>query len=187
MAIRYILTYSELEYSKFKIYDISESDTLVIEDKDITLIDFISECVKNNKPYFIISKEELINLKEDLTYMINEHCKIGKNLFSISREFAKLETIVCEEFKISRQDLKKKTKLDKIVKARQFIFSMLYCDNYGSLANIAKVYNKDHATVLHSREVVSNIIETKCNKYFNKINRICSIYELDTKHLLYVK
>ncbi len=78
-----------------------------------------------------------------------------------------IQDVVCEYFNITREALVSKTRKREIVQARQI--AMYMCRNFTkiSLAAIGQqIGGKDHATVVHSCNIVSDLIET--NKSFKQ-------------------
>ncbi len=84
-----------------------------------------------------------------------------------------VQAAVCEYFSISREDLVSKSRKRQIVQARQI--SMYLCRNLisnCSLSSIgAETGGKDHATVLHSCNIVSDLMATDrvFKKYVNDL------------------
>ncbi len=58
---------------------------------------------------------------------------------------------------ITKEHLMSKTRKREIVTARQTIFYLLRKYSKHSLTYIAKQFNKDHATVLHSQRTIENL------------------------------
>ena len=61
---------------------------------------------------------------------------------------------------ITLDQASKKTRAFKIVMARHMIHYLLSIDPNRSFEAIAKVFMKDHATAIHSRNVMEELIET---------------------------
>lgn len=100
-------------------------------------------------------KEGTVELAEQITEKIvgEEHSDITYN---------KVQDIVCDYFNITREELVSTSRKRQIVQARQI--AMYMCRNLisnSSLASIgAEIGGKDHATVLHSCNIVSDLIST---------------------------
>ena len=100
-------------------------------------------------------KEGTVELAEQITEKIvgEEHNDISYN---------KVQDIVCEYFNITREELVSSSRKRQIVQARQI--AMYMCRNLisnSSLASIgAEIGGKDHATVLHSCNIVNDLIST---------------------------
>jgi len=77
-----------------------------------------------------------------------------------------IESVVCAEYKITKEDLQLKTREETIREARQVCMYYLKIHTKASLQRIGLYYKKDHATVLHSVNTVKNQMDT--NKYFNQ-------------------
>lgn len=63
-------------------------------------------------------------------------------------------------FKVTEEDLKIKTRSKEICYPRQVCITMLLISG-NSLTYSARQFDKDHATALHAKKIVSNVIETK--------------------------
>ncbi len=73
----------------------------------------------------------------------------------------RIQTVVCEYFKISKDMMLSKTRKREIVQARQIAMYLGRSLTKTSLAAIgAQIGGKDHATVLHACNTVSDLIET---------------------------
>ena len=73
----------------------------------------------------------------------------------------KIESTVCDYFGINSDALLSKTRRREIVQARQIAMYLGRNLTNISLASIGKrIGNKDHATVLHACNTVTNLIET---------------------------
>ena len=73
-----------------------------------------------------------------------------------------MQRIVCDYFKISKEELLSKTRKRQIVQARQIAMYMsrLHISNC-SLSTIgAEIGGKDHATVLHACTTVTDLMST---------------------------
>ena len=76
----------------------------------------------------------------------------------------RIQTVVCEYFKISKDMMLSKTRKREIVQARQIAMYLGRSLTKTSLAAIgAQIGGKDHATVLHACNTVSDLIETDRN------------------------
>lgn len=82
-----------------------------------------------------------------------------------------IELIVCHAFDTTPAELSATQKIRKreYVKARQTVQYLAYKYTTKSLNIIALYYNKDHATIINSRKVIKNIIETKDKLFFPKV------------------
>lgn len=84
--------------------------------------------------------------------------------------------IICEGEKVSEDEMRMKTRDEKILFTRQLIQSFCWEFKLGSLKVIGQwTGNKDHATILHSAKVIKNYEETdkiksaKIQEYRDKI------------------
>lgn len=123
----------------------------------------------------LIAHATLINTPIDMELaqsVTDKIVKVTPNEISVDT----IQNTVCEYFNISRESLVSKTRKREIVQARQI--AMYMCRNFTkiSLAAIGQqIGGKDHATVVHSCNIVSDLIET--NKGFRQ-------YVVDIENLL---
>ncbi|MDO4736094.1 MAG: chromosomal replication initiator protein DnaA, partial [Bacteroidia bacterium] len=123
----------------------------------------------------LIAHATLINTPIDMELaqsVTDKIVKVTPNEISVDT----IQNTVCEYFNISRESLVSKTRKREIVQARQI--AMYMCRNFTkiSLAAIGQqIGGKDHATVVHSCNIVSDLIET--NKSFRQ-------YVIDIENLL---
>ena len=76
----------------------------------------------------------------------------------------RIQAAVCDYFKISKEMMLSKTRKREIVQARQIAMYLGRSLTKTSLAQIgAQIGGKDHATVLHACNTVSDLIETDRN------------------------
>ena len=100
-------------------------------------------------------KEITVQLAESITEKI-----VGEEQNDVTID--KVQRIVCEYFKISRDELLSKTRKRQIVQARQIAMYMsrILITNC-SLSTIgAEIGGKDHATVLHACTTVTDLMST---------------------------
>jgi chromosomal replication initiator protein len=100
-------------------------------------------------------KEITVKLAESITEKI-----VGEEQNDVSID--KVQRVVCEYFKITRDELLSKTRKRQIVQARQIAMYMsrLLITNC-SLSTIgAEIGGKDHATVLHACTTVTDLMST---------------------------
>ena len=83
----------------------------------------------------------------------------------------KIIDVVCSVLKITFEQLKDKSREQKLVRGRQIIMTLLNSECNFSLSESAAVFNKDHATCLHAKKTISNIYDTDRDfrKVFDKI------------------
>ena len=100
-------------------------------------------------------KEITVELAESITEKI-----VGEEQNDVTID--KVQRIVCEYFKITRDELLSKTRKRQIVQARQIAMYMsrILITNC-SLSTIgAEIGGKDHATVLHACTTVTDLMST---------------------------
>ena len=85
-----------------------------------------------------------------------------------SETHRRIEDMVCNHMKVSRNEIKIRTRKREIVEARQVCMDLMKSSNaFESLAEIGELMGGfDHATVLHSAKTVKNLRET--NKIFRE-------------------
>lgn len=91
----------------------------------------------------------------------------------------KIQDVVCEYFNISREMLQSKSRKRQIVQARQIAMYMGRNMVGGSLSAIgAELGGKDHATVLHACNTVSDLVSTDklFRQYVTDIGRMLNQY-----------
>lgn len=112
-----------------------------------------------------------------------QYCVIV-TFFAIKYDVSRLITImdiahiVSGYYKITIKEMLSKTRVQRYSKPRQI--AMYFACKYtkATLAVIAKeLGEKDHATALHARRVVGNMIETKDYEYYDQIVTIENIIE----------
>ena len=91
---------------------------------------------------------------------------LGKMVKKSTEELTvdKIQHIVCDHFRISRELLQTKTRKREVVQARQL--AMYFSKNYTkySLSYIGnQIGKKDHATVLYACKAVTDLMETDRN------------------------
>ena len=79
----------------------------------------------------------------------------------ITNEPDKVVTIICDYLEINQDQLNIRTRKLEIVFPRQIVHWALYYYSYLSVPKIGiKIGNKDHTTVLHSKGLINNLIES---------------------------
>lgn len=82
-----------------------------------------------------------------------------------------LVDMFCEYNLITPSTIDNKTRQREIVQSRQMV--MYYIGKYTKLSNMAigSIFNQDHATYLHAKSTISNLIDTDLKlKSYNKKN-----------------
>ena len=83
------------------------------------------------------------------------------------KSFDDVNKIAAEIFGIPPDQLREKnTRKTEFVKARQMVMYYFCNDKKTTLSRIAAFYFKDHATVIHAKKTISNLIETKDFLYY---------------------
>ena len=78
-----------------------------------------------------------------------------------------IERAVCKFYNIQGSDLRKKVRKREVVQPRQVSMNLSHYKTKHSLAAIGEYFGGfDHATVLHARNTVDNLLET--NKIFKQ-------------------
>jgi chromosomal replication initiator protein len=99
-------------------------------------------------------KEITVKLAESITEKI-----VGEEQNDVTID--KVQRVVCEYFKITRDELLSKTRKRQIVQARQIAMYMSRNLINCSLSTIgAEIGGKDHATVLHACTTVNDLMST---------------------------
>jgi len=63
---------------------------------------------------------------------------------------SKLVDKVCEKYTVSKHDIFSKGRTRDVVRARSIIYNLLYEGYNVSLSSMARVFNQDHTTIIHS-------------------------------------
>ena len=63
---------------------------------------------------------------------------------------SKLVDKVCEKYTVSKHDVFSKGRTRDVVRARSIIYNLLYESYNVSLSSMARVFNQDHTTIIHS-------------------------------------
>lgn len=72
----------------------------------------------------------------------------------------RIKDVICAGERIPEADLSLKTRKAEIVLARSLVIYFLRLFKLGSLSQIGNLFNKDHATVMHSVVMINNRIDT---------------------------
>lgn len=76
----------------------------------------------------------------------------------------KIDALVCQQFGLTKHDLKLNTRKREIVIPRQICMWLYEMKTTESLKQIGLQFNKHHASVIHAKRSVQDLIHTK-NKY----------------------
>lgn len=75
--------------------------------------------------------------------------------------------LVCAEFEITREELYSQRRNLKLVKARQIAHWLVRRHTTMSVASIGRIFEKHHATILHSVSLITNLINNQFDEYGN--------------------
>lgn len=81
-----------------------------------------------------------------------------------------IEQHVCRVFEVHPDVLRQKCRREDIVIPRQTIYYL--CRKYLSeitVKQLGRMYNQDHATVVHAKKAIKNLIETKDKRWSKQI------------------
>ena len=78
---------------------------------------------------------------------------------------------VCGMYDITLENLTSKTRLRRVVEARFILFYILHKVQNRTSIEVGKMFNKDHATVLHGCNTISGFIEFD-KKFEEKITKL---------------
>lgn len=120
----------------------------------------------------------MITLEIQLQTLCNAENK--RDFFLLEEQKIEHDNIACNVFGISTNELKLKTRKQRIVKARQLCMWYLFHKTTMSLEFIGNKYGgKNHATVIHAVRVVDDLIQTKDAEYYPLIQefKILTNYE----------
>ncbi len=71
--------------------------------------------------------------------------------------------IVCDHFKLNAEKLKSKHRAKELVYARHVIFHFIRKHTSMTLKSAGLLFNRDHTTVIHSIETLSDLMDTEPN------------------------
>lgn len=72
-----------------------------------------------------------------------------------------IKKIVSDHFNVSIELLESRTRVREIAIARQFSMALTKKFTFLSLSSIGKLYNRDHTTVIHALQCVSDMRDTQ--------------------------
>lgn len=81
-------------------------------------------------------------------------------LIANTRDVDSIIKAVSERYDIPFKDLASKTRKREVVYARQVAMTMLHRYSRISLKNIGIKFNRDHTTVIHSKNTIQDLIDT---------------------------
>jgi hypothetical protein len=127
---------------------------------------------------------------QDMTMLKNPYMSpyslIYKKSFGTRRTFPDkvardhLITMVANTFKVDVEEINGKSRKQEVVKARQLCMTMLHLDDM-SLTQIGEIFRKNHATVIHGKRAILNIIETKDKEYYDSVITVLDTFGLKEK------
>lgn len=151
--------------------------------------------------YIAIKKDEKVNnfvlCKEENAYAyrkkgytlldendVNKIRELAGNDYYVDMTLHRYSTdeiidFVCNKMDVKRESVMSETREKDIVVARCIIFYILRYVCRRPLKTIGKVFNKNHATVIHSLKTIENMIATKDAFYYALIKT--SIENFDVK------
>lgn len=88
--------------------------------------------------------------------------------------------VAAEAFSVTALQMGSKTRKQEVVKARQTCMLLLNFDGL-SLSAAGEVFMKDHATVLHAKKAILDIIETKDPEYYTSVMKVLHNFNLKEK------
>ena len=96
-------------------------------------------------------------------------------------------TLVRKHTGLSIAELRVKNRKRHLVLARQWNMYFIAKHTTHSLSVIASIFDRDHATVVHSRKTINNLIETdkKMNNLYRKIEDEILLFKADGKETKY--
>lgn len=72
-----------------------------------------------------------------------------------------IHEVVCDQFQVDKEQVRSKTRKREVVQARQLTMYLSKSCTNSSLKQIGKFFNgRDHSTVIHANQAVSNLLET---------------------------
>ena len=92
--------------------------------------------------------------------------KIGFKTMPKKKVLQYIDTVIantCEQFNISMDDIKSKSRKSDIVIPRLLTMHILRSNTLLTLDEIGIVFNRDHTTVISAIRSTNNMLETDCN------------------------
>lgn len=154
----------------------------------------LDECIYSKKEIFSVLRNSIgISTLEEshrkmiITILTELKYREAENFSEENANIIRFKSTVAEYFKLLWEELDNKTRKKEIVRKRQIIMFLCYAADIGSLEEIGKEIGwKDHATVLHSKNVINKILEEKENKENKQISiDIKNIINMLTKRGLF--
>ena len=87
-------------------------------------------------------------------------------------EYEKIINSVCSFYGVEMKDLQSKSRKRKFTRPRHVLFFLLYGSGV-TLSEIGALFNRDHSTAIHGRDVVINEINTFSNDEQELIKTLC--------------
>lgn len=122
--------------------------------------DTITDLVKACELTIFVSTGKKVNL-------IFQHKVVEKTKLTMEQ----VTDIVCRELEVDYHKVFEKTRVRHIAEARQIAMYLCYVNCNKSLKQVGRFFNRDHSTVMHSREVVGNYLQTEFD-FRHKFKRI---------------
>lgn len=131
----------------------------------------------------------------NLTFMITQpmpyngpqvaavYCNVRKEPLNDDAKATKIIHLVSEYFRVNIDLVKGKTRKREIVEARQIAQSLILRFTSLSLKKVGEKFsNRDHSTIIHSKQTVLDLCETD-KQYFAKFTTIKTIVEKEIKYI----
>ena len=77
--------------------------------------------------------------------------------------------------KLMRCDITQHSRSERCVKGRYFVMVYLHEELDYSLQQAGDVFNLDHATVLHGKKVIKNIMQTEDEEFYPLLNEFWNL------------
>jgi hypothetical protein len=113
--------------------------------------------------------------------LYNKHnMKDNLRIFRDSMSIEHLVSVIANSFNTEPKHIFSKTRKQNVVKARQLAMAMISCDG-STLSEAGMIFKKDHATVLHAKKAMLDIIDTKDYKFYQPVMEVLEIYDFIDK------
>lgn len=97
---------------------------------------------------------------EEFIELLIEELKARREEEKLKNKVFNPDEVVSDIWGVEANKLPQKTRKREIVEARQVCMWLRATNTKDSLSTIGSRYNRDHATVLHAKKTVYNLIET---------------------------
>jgi hypothetical protein len=111
-------------------------------------------------------------------YALTSNSKVTKpRMFPDKMAIDHLKSVLATAFDTTVEKINSKTRKREVVKARQLAMSILSLDGR-SLTETGDIFDKDHATVLHGKKAILNIIDTQDKLYYAPVMEVLEKFDL---------